>query len=231
MKIPSLLFATLLAAASLSRAGIVIVQEADQLGGMPGKTELTMTLSGDRARVDVGQQLSSIVDTKSGKIVSLMHAQKMAMELPTGALEAVKQKVGTTKEKPDLKATGKKETINGFACEEYRGKMHGLEVTYWVTKDIANQQEILAQMSKLSGDGDPFKAALADGGDFPGFPIRTTIKSPQIGISTVTVVSVRNEDVPDSAFETPADYKKMEVPQTSLPGGGAPAIPAGPDGN
>lgn len=231
MKIPALLFAVLLAAAPLSRAGVVIVQEAEQLGGSEGKTELTMTLSGERARVDVGGQLSSIVDTKTGSVVSLMHAQKIAMELPKGALEAVKQKVGTSKEKPDLKPTGKKETINGFACEEYAGKMHGLEVTYWVTKDVANQQEILAQMGKLSGDGDPFKAALADGGDFPGFPIRTVIKSPQIGTSTMTVVSIKNQDVPESTFETPADYKKMDVPQMSQPGGGAPAIPAGPDGN
>jgi hypothetical protein len=141
------------------------------------------------------------------------------------------QKVGVGMEKPDLKPTGKKETINGFACEEYTGKMQGLDVTYWVTKDVANEKEILAQMGKLSGDGDPFKAALADGGDFPGFPIRTVIKAPQIGTSTMTVVSIKNEDVPDSAFEKPADYKTMAVPQMSHPGGGAPAIPAGPDGN
>ncbi|MDD5198691.1 MAG: DUF4412 domain-containing protein [Terrimicrobiaceae bacterium] len=226
-----LALAALIAATHSATAGIVIVEEVDQTGPMPGKTPMTMTISGDRARIDVGRQLSSIVDLKAGTVTSLMHAQKIAMQLPKAALDAVKEKVAARGEKPDLKPTGKKETISGFACEEYTGAFQGLDVTYWVTRDVANQKEILEQMGRLSGDGDPFKAALAGGGDFPGFPIRTTVKSPQIGVSTMTVLSIKNADVPASQFEVPADYKTVAVPQMSQPGGNAPAAPAGPNGN
>ncbi len=225
MQASSLFFSLLLVAASLGRAGVIITQEVDKLGGLDGKTELTMTLSDDRARVDVGRQLSSIVDLKSGRVVSLMHAQKIAMELPDGAIDAVKQKALAKSEKPSLEATGKKETINGFACEEYTGKLQGLDVTYWVTKDVANEKEILDQMGKLSGNGNPFKGALADGRDFPGFPIRTTIKSPQTGTSTITVTSVKVQDIPGATFKTPDGYKSMSVPPMSPSGGGAPAAP------
>jgi hypothetical protein len=203
-------------------AGLIIVQEADQLGPMSGKTKMTMSISGERARVDVGDQLSSIVDLSGGTVTSLMHAQKIAMQLPKAAVEAFKQKAAVKTGKPDLKPTGKKETISGYACEEYTGTLQGLNVTYWVTKDVPDQKEILAEMAKAGGGANPFKGAMADGADFPGFPIRTTVASPQFGNSTMTVVSIQHANVPDSLFQVPADYKSMALPQT-------PAVPpAGP---
>ncbi len=209
--------AALVAGAQLARAGLVIVQEVDQLGPMASKTLMTMQISGERARVDVGDQLSSIVDLSAGTVTSLMHAQKIAMQLPKGALDALQQK--SPSEKPDLKPSGKKETINGYICAEYTGTLQGLAVKYWVTRDIPNQQEILEQMSRLSGGGsDPFKAALASGADFPGFPIRTTVTVPQIGTSTMTVVSIKNADIPESTFQIPPDYKAMAAPALPLPG-------------
>jgi hypothetical protein len=155
-----------------------------------------------------------------------MHSQKMAMQIPEGALDAIKKQTTNAKSKPDLKPTGKKEVINGFNCEEYKGRFEGLDVSFWVTHEVKNQKEILDQLSKLSGMSDPFKGALQSGEDFPGFPIRTKIKSPQMGASTMTVISIKNEDVPDSAFEIPSDYKPMSIPKMSNPGGGAPAVPA-----
>jgi hypothetical protein len=216
----------ILATARLATAGMIISEEVEQSKGpMPGKTQMTITASGDKMRVDVGKDLSSIVDSKTGTVTSLLHAQKMAMQLPEGALTAMKQKTAGPKAKPDLKPTGKKETINGFKCEEYKGTLDKMKVTFWFTKEVANQQEILAQLSQLSGGADPLTATLNSGGDFPGFPIRTCIEIPQMGKSTMTIISIKNEDVPDSAFEVPEGYKAMSIPKMSNPGGGAPAVP------
>jgi hypothetical protein len=43
----------------------------------------------------------------------------------------------------------------------------------------------------------------------------------------MTVISIINEDVPDSTFEVPADYKPVDASQISKPEGGAPTVPAG----
>jgi hypothetical protein len=222
----------LLAAVQFATAGVIITEEAEQSGGpMPGKTQLTITVSGDRARVDVGKEISSIVDSKTGAVTSLMHSQKIAMQLPEGALDAIKKKTTQSKPKLDLKPTGNKKTINGFNCEEYKGTIEGMKVAFWITHEVENQKEILAQIGKLSGGNDPFHAALEGGADFPGFPIRSTLSSPQAGTSTMTVISVRNEDVPATTFEIPPDYKTMDMPKVSNPGGGAPSMPVKSDGN
>ncbi len=225
-----LILLALLATAQIASAGLVLVQELDQSGGpAPGKTKMTITASGTKARVDVGKDITSIVDSKSGTVTSLLHAQKIAMKLPEGTFDTIKNASKDQDAKPDLKATGKTEEINGFKCEEYVGTVKGLNVTFWTTKDVKNQKEILAQLSKLSDGNDPFKAALQNGDDFPGFPIRTVIASKDIGTSTVTVISIKDQSVPDSAFDVPSDYRMAAVPDMSRPGGGAPAVPAGTD--
>ncbi len=232
MKRLHLLALALLATAPLAGAGIILVEEAEQSSGpMPGKSQLTISVSGAQARVDVGKEISSIVDSKSGTVTSLMHLQKIAMQLPEGALDAIKKKTGQPKPKLVLKPTGKKETINGFQCEEYTGTMEGMKVAFWVTREVKNQKEILDQLAKLSGGNDPFKAALESGGDFPGFPIRSVVVSPLAGTSTMTVISVRNAEVPAATFEIPAGYKTMDIPKMSNPGGGAPAVPVESKGN
>jgi hypothetical protein len=213
----AVLFAAVLATAHLAHAGLIIVQEVDQITPADGKTQMTVKISGAHARVDVGNQFSSIVDLSTDTVTSLLHAQKLAMELPKGVFAAAKKNAAAHAAKPDLKPTGRKETISGYACEEYTGTFQDLDVTYWVTKDVPNQKEILAQMSQLSGGADPFKGALAGGGDFPGFPIRTVVKSPQMGSSTMTILSIKDADLPDSTFAVPADYKSMNVPKLPSP--------------
>jgi hypothetical protein len=221
-----------LATVQLACAGLVIVEDLERTGGpTPGKDQLTITVSGEKNRMDIGKNISTIIDSKTGSTVALMHDLKMVMEVPAAIFDAIKKAGASAKEdsKLDLKPTGKKQTINGFACEEYAGKLKKMNVTFWVTNEIENQKEILDQLSKLQGDGDPFKGALADGKDFPGVPIRTIFKTNELGTTTMTITSIKNEEVPDSVFEIPADYKKMEMPQMQIPGGGAPAIPAIPE--
>ena len=214
-------------------AGVVIKQTIEQTGPMPLNTDMTISVSGEDVRIDIGKDISTIVNSSSGEIVSLMHAQKMAMQLPKGTLDVVKEKAAENRSstKPDIKPTGKSEEINGFHCEEYTGTYEGMNVTYWTTQDIRNTEEILAQLEKLSGEADPFKGAL-DGKSIPGIPIRTVVESPQIGKSTMTVQSIEEKNIPASEFDVPADYKTMQMPQMpSAPGAETPRVPAPSTGN
>ncbi len=222
MKTPAILLTAFALAASTALAGVEIVQSVETTNQSAMNMKMTVQVEGDRARVDVGDQMSTITGGGSKDITTLMHGQKMAMTIPAAAIEAMKTKAkdltGSSDEKPDIKPTGKKEEINGFACEEYTGTVAGLEATYWITNDLPNQENVTAQLSKLAGDTDPFKGAFSDK-DFPGFPIRTVVSSPEAGKSTVTVESVTEKDIPDSAFEVPSDYKSTAMP--TLPGSGA----------
>ncbi len=211
-----------LAAALLAHAAfadLVIVQKIEQAASQTLGDEMTVKVKGDKIRTDVGSEMSTIIDSKGGGLITLMHAQKAAMAMPAAALDAMKAQMKSKAGEAsiaDLKPTGKTGEINGFKCEEYSGKYQGMDVSYWVTREMANQQQILDQLAKLSGDADPFKGAFKGAGGFPGFPIRTEINSPQSGKTTVTVVSVEEKSVPDSDFEIPSDYKKMEMPK--MPG-------------
>lgn len=215
-----LFFVVMLATAAFARAGLVLEQEVDQSGGpMPGKTKLTISISGDETRVDVGDQFSSIANVKTGEVTSLVHPQKIAMQLPKGAMDEMRKQAAKKVSKPNLKPTGRTETISGYRCEEYTGTLGGLELTYWVAKDVPDYQGIRDQIEKTSGT-DPLKGALGNGGDLPGLPVRTIVKSPEMGSSTMTLVSIKSEDVPASKFTVPAGYKTMAVPGGMLPGAG-----------
>lgn len=216
-----LFLVVVLAAATFARAGLVLEQEVDQSGGpMPGKTKLTISISGDETRVDVGDQFSSIANVKTGEVTSLIHPQKIAMQLPKGAMDEMRKQAAKKVSKPNLKPTGRTETISGYRCEEYTGTLGGLELTYWVTKDVPDYQSIRDQIEKTSG-ADPLKGALGNGSDLPGLPVRTIVKSPEMGSSTMTLVSIKSEDVPASKFTVPEGYKTMAVPGGMLPGAGA----------
>ncbi len=214
MKIPTLL-ATLTLTLSSAFAGLEIVQKVENAGPTPISMQMTIQVEGDRARIDVGDQMSTLMGGETEDITTLMHAQKMAMTIPAAAMEAMKAKLKDSSpeadEKPDIKPTGAKKEISGFACEEYTGTVAGMQATYWLTNDLPNQKEVVAQLSALSGDTDPFKG-IFDNSDFPGFPIQTEVDSPQAGKSTVTVESVTEKEIPATAFEVPSDYKSAAMP-------------------
>ena len=48
--------------------------------------------------------------------------------------QALAQNADTKVDPP--KATGKKETINGYACEEYEVNANGGKMDLWITKDV-----------------------------------------------------------------------------------------------
>ncbi len=215
------------------RADLVIVQAIDnKAAGMNQNMEITMKLKGDRARIDMGGQMSSIIDGGTGDMITLMHSQKATMTMKGEQLKAMMEQFAKTQDRtptsevPPLVSTGKTETINGFATEEFTHVMMGNTINYWIAKDYPNYRAILEQMTAFSKN----MGQMASPGvqqvkpeAFPGLPIRTEVTmSGGTGTVISTIVSVEEKSVEASEFNIPADYKAIEVPTLGTP----PSAPA-----
>jgi hypothetical protein len=224
MALTRMLVAALLAAAlsAAARADLTITQQI-QKDAPPKAANMTMTMKikEGKMRLDLNPQISSIVDLKTGDMMSLMHPQKVVMKIPGASIKSMQQvvkqdaakSVGSDPVAP--KPTGRKETISGFACEEFETTADGMNVHLWLTKDLPNAEKLMAELSELSGELDPLKGVTKDQ-KLPGFPIRTVVDANGAGKTTVTVLAVSESPVADSEFVVPDGYRAMQAPV--LPG-------------
>ena len=182
---------------------------------MPGMST-TMKLKGSKMRVDAGPMSYTIIDGVSGEVRSVVPSQQMVMKMSAAAMKQAVQAAMTNQSTvaPKLTATGRKETINGFACEEYTTEYAGMKAELWLAPDVPNYKEILRQMNAVGESmrksvSTPMEALKPD--DYPGYPVRSVMQTPAGKIMS-TVESIKLDDLPDSDFEVPADYKVMEMP-------------------
>jgi hypothetical protein len=226
---PLRLLAPLLFAAAFARADIVIEQkmESSLINGV-----VTTKLKGDQARMDMpsplGGNVTTLMNFKSGEMVTLMHQQKIAMKMNLSALkkqqEAGQKAFGVDPAKMEKpKSTGQKEKVGDYDTEIFEMKQGTVEAKLWIAKDFPNAQSIKDQMTKLSssmgGAGfDPSKL------DVPGMVMRSEVNTP-VGKMTITLVKAKEEPVDEKEFIKPEGYQEMQMP--TLPGA-APAAPEPP---
>jgi hypothetical protein len=202
-----------------ARADLTISQSIKQEGGPGGKNmdmTVTMKVKGDKVRMDGVPGMSNIMDMNTGDMTTLAHQQKMVMNIPGAQLKKMQEAQGASVPKIEApKATGKKETINGFACEEYETTLNGAKVQMWLTKDLPEVEKVMKRFSSMAGQTDPFQEILK-GEKISGFPIRTVMDMPGAGKLSMQVVAITQDPVPESDFAVPSDYKAMEMP--AVPG-------------
>ena len=206
--LPLLLAAVL---ATAAHADLTITQKVQQEAQPAAALTVTIKIKGQKMRMDASPKVSTIIDLKSGDMQNLMHDQKMVMTIPGALIKSMQQAPAAGTEGP--KPTGNKETISGFACEEYTLTSQGAKVNVWLTKDLPAAQKIMSEVAALS-PSDPFQIAL-QGQEIDGFPLRTVIETPGGGKTTMTVVAVNENPLADSEFSVPSGYKTMQMP--SLP--------------
>ncbi len=82
-------------------------------------------------------KMESYVNNETKKAVQVMRAMNMAMEIDLAEMEKMEDQHSEQDEKAPV-ATGNKETINGFKCEQYT--LAGAEGTIdmWMTSDIGS---------------------------------------------------------------------------------------------
>lgn len=172
-------------------------------------------MKGTKSRTDVGKATSVIVDSASGKMISLNRVSH------TYSTQPIKARAGNGM-KVSLKPTGKTKTILGHLCHDYKLTMTSpsasgaMNITgdVWAAPDLPHLNApplssngpgaaIAAQWSKIAGM--PLQAVMTIGGSPVG---KTTIRT--------TVRSVSMMPLPASVFAIPAGYRPG--PAGMLPG-------------
>lgn len=210
-----------LAAVGSVRADLTVVQKIEGVGQT---MESTAKFKGGKTRIDTAPNTSIIMDLKSGDMIQLTAAQKTFLKVPgqmaQAAIEAMKKSAGDAPEKTQLAPTGKKETINGFAAEEYACTIAGTRLTLWLTRAVPDYEKALKEMSAAFSQG-PMAAMMQtyglDMANLPGFPVRTVNEVQPGQTLTTTVVSVSTKPLNDADFEVPADYKEISMPTLTPP--------------
>ncbi len=199
----------------------------------------TTSIKGDVMRVDTPMpggagQVSQIIDFGKGKATTLMHAQKMAMQMDLATLRnaaqaAVKQNpalagaAGTPAVKP--KPTGS-EKVGEWNTDIYEITAAGIPMRLWVAKDFpkaAELKEAMMKGAKAMGAGSP---GMPDPSQFdlPGMAVKTEVTTPA-GKITSTLVKATEGPIDDGKFAVPADYQNMAMPNLKPPGGEAAPVP------
>lgn len=211
---------TLLLAAT-ARADLVITQQISTTGSAPiPQTESIIKVKGDKLRMDMGEQMSTIIDGASGDITTLLHPQKMFMVIPAAAVQAMSSQMAAASKfgeeqkdaAPELTKTGKTEEINGMKAEEYTVETQGSKMHLWLTNELPNAQQLLESMAKFNKVAQQAQPGGIDYEKLPGFPIKSVIEMPGGGTIETTVTDIEETEVPATDFDPPSGYKKLEAP-------------------
>jgi hypothetical protein len=194
-------------------------------------TNMTVKIKGDKARIDASPHMTMIFDGKTGELINLLNDQKTIVRISADKMKAVTdmldkftEKKGAS-EKPKLAPTGRKETVNGYATEEYAYQGPHFKATYWIAPDYPNGAAILAQLGSVKSEfWNAANTRMPDFRDFPGLPIRTRMiigkedRANGPGPAghpmeiTTTITSVSQDPINDSEFTVPSDFKETKLP-------------------
>jgi hypothetical protein len=205
--------ATLLAAAALARADLLLQQKVDAAGQA---TEMTLKIKGDFARIDLPQGTSTLMNLANRETTILMHANKTTMSIPGATLDSAvaeaRKALGQDKSAPAGKPvpTGKTAQIGGRATREFVSTIAGGTVAMWIATDYPRAQAILGELQKLSRVSSHAISPI-DYATLPGIPLRTVMTLNGM-TTTAEVLQINDAPLPASDFTLPADYTAMPMP-------------------
>jgi hypothetical protein len=180
--------------------------------------EMDYLVKGSKARVtthlsekEKGGTMIMIMDYAKLESLMIMPEQKMVMVMPIKeAIEATTSKEAANTE---LEKTGEKEKILGYTCEKYRMKSPDAITEMWVTDELGAFAGMgaggMGAARSKNATMQAWEKALA-GKNL--FPLRIVGFNPA-GKETFRMqwIAVKKESVPNSAFDVPEDYQKMDM--------------------
>ncbi len=187
-------------AAPIPDATGLIVRQIIESNGE--KSTTVIKASGSMVRTDNGPDSTSIVETNSWDTLNLIHSQKMAMRSAGAQLKTMIGQAMKGHVPPTPKATGKKETVAGAACDVYTFTDQHSTTTLWVSPnypDLARFQPFIDAMKKGPGGG-----LTVDG--IPGILVKSEVRTPD-RTSTVTIESMKTAVIPGTEFREPRNYQ------------------------
>lgn len=215
----TLLFLTLLLPQALLADWVLVQKTSVEGSGDP--QEMIIKLKGEKARMDMGTQMTLLSDGATGEMKMYLHAQKMVMNMNGDTVKSAMALAGQFLGKMDEKAakpeaTGKKETVGGHEAELYTWKGKLGNGRFWVASDFPGYKELNALQDKMAkAMGNPAASLAPQASDFPGMVVKSEME--MLGKKTTTeLVSAKEEAVSDDAFKAPEGYQEMKLP--GLPG-------------
>lgn len=180
---------------------------------------MSIKAKGDKSRMDMGDQMSLILDSTTGDSIMFMHPQKMMMKLSAESMKGIMamaaQQLGNEPAaKP--KATGKMEKVGEYECEIYTWEGKLGTGKFWVAKDFPNAKELNELQDKMMKSmGSPMASLVPQNSDFPGIVVKSEMTV--MGKANISeLVSAKQEALSDDVFKTPEGYQEMKTP--GLPG-------------
>jgi hypothetical protein len=199
-----------------ARGDLTIVQNVEGSGSV---RHITTKLKGDKARVEVSPEVTTIIDNKSGEMLNLMNGKKKFLRISADKSKAIAElaskyagnPAGGT-ENAKLTPTGRKEMINGYETEEYVRESPSLKESYWIALKYPDSAVIVKQLQAIiPAAWNEIAKGMFDFRDFPGLPLRTIVRTDGKEI-TSTITSIKQEPLSDAEFSVPEDFQELKVP-------------------
>ena len=199
-----------------ARGDLTIVQKVEGSGSVK---QITTKLKGDKARVEVAPEVTTIIDNKSGEVLSLMNAKKKFLRISADKSKAIAEMASKyagdsagAAEKSKLTLTGKKEMINGYQAEEYVRESPSVKEGYWIALKYPDSAAIVKQLQAIiPAAWNDVAKGMFDYRDFPGLPLRTIVKTGGREI-TSTIISIKQDPLSEAEFSVPKDFEELKVP-------------------
>jgi len=195
-------------------AGIYYEQELKMPAqpGMPARAiNQVVYVSGPKMRIEstaMGAKGIVVLRHDKGMVYQLMPAQKLCMEM---AIPKPPAQPGGQEPAVTVTKTAETKKIGTYTCTRYDAAVSGRTYRFWMTEDVDLGSEMANYWQTPSpGESPKLGQEMAK---VKGFPIRMEMPSPQ-GTVVSTVTTVKKQDVPDSMFEVPEDYRKMSMPMS-----------------
>jgi hypothetical protein len=199
-----------------ARGDLTIVQKVEGSGSVK---QITTKLKGDKARVEVSPEVTTIIDNKSGEMLNLMNAKKKFLRISADKSRAIAElasKYGgdssAAAEKSKLAPTGGKEMINGYETEEYVRESPSVKESYWIALKYPDSAAIVKQLQAITPAAwNDIAKGMLDFRDFPGLPLRTIVKTGGREIIS-TITSIKQDPLSEAEFSVPKDFEELKIP-------------------
>lgn len=189
------------------------------------KMELVMNVKGEKIMMamDAGPTGAMRMYPKAdgSSLLIVMDAMKMGMEI--NMEDAMKMaKTASNEPQPEMKSTGKKETVNGYSAEEWTvNAADNTTMSMWLTSDIDKSVASAIQTSMKAMNAsrpDAAQTAIAKMLQDKGMiAVRTTVSKDGEVAAIFDLVKVEKTSITDDTFVPPTDITIQKMP---MQGGG-----------
>jgi hypothetical protein len=162
-------------------------------------------------KMDEGEQGVMIFNHAKQEMIMLMPTERMYMVMP---IKETLEKAAEKAPEGKIEKTGRTETIQGYACEEWVvTDPKGERTEMWVTDQLGNFMGISAGQGPMGGGkgGSPAWERLIKGKD-AFFPMRVIGTKGGKETYRMEVKAVNKTSLPDSLFGPPAGFQKFAMP-------------------